>query len=149
MKKYLKKNWGVILTVTLVVVFALLIVFTENQGESAIMEVSADEWISAVKEDDYTVTVLTLSYCTHCKKFLPVMEEVLGEYDFEAYKFETDTISEEDYNAIVGAFKMKNYDGHVPYTVIFKKGEFVADNVGYIDKTATIKLLKDNGVIAK
>jgi thiol-disulfide isomerase/thioredoxin len=149
MIKYMKNNWGKILVGVLVASFALLVAFSEKKSEGSVTKADVKEWIEKVKEDKYTVTVLTLSYCDYCKQFLPVITEVQGEYGFDLYKFEIDTISETQRNTLTSTFEMKNFEGSVPYTVIYKNGKYVADNTGYIDKAATIKFLKDNGVITE
>lgn len=147
MKKYLKKNWVILLAIVAVVAFACLVMFSESKDKGNATSTSVNEWKENVNEDKYTVTLLTLSYCSYCHNFLPIITELQGEYGFELYNFEIDTISEEDSSAVTSAFDMKNFSGSVPYTVIFKKGQFVADNVGYIDKAATLNFLKNNGVI--
>jgi thioredoxin-like negative regulator of GroEL len=146
-KKHLEKNWGKWLIGILVATLALFIVFSEKPEKNT--SITASKWAEKVNEDKYTVTVLTLSYCSAFKSFYPIISALQEEYGFDMYKFEIDTIAEDEYNKVTTTFEMKNYAGSVPYTVIHKNGEFIADNVGYIDRNATLEFLKSNGVITE
>ena len=150
MKKFLKKNVGLLVVAGITLAFILLVVFTEDKTNYESNKVSADlnTWLKETKEDKYTVTVMGLSYCSACQSYKPVLTEVHDEYDFELYWFELDTMSETDSAKVTEEYEMKNYAGYVPYTLILKNGQFVADATSAItDKTEIINLLKTNGVI--
>ena len=63
------------------------------------------------------------------------------------YFYEIDTLSEEDENKLLNSFELVNYQGKVPYTVIFKDGQSIASHEGYESEAAIYQFLLENGAI--
>lgn len=148
MKKFFEKNWKKILVTVLLVAFALLIMFTEeattNNDEKS---PAVSQWATETMEDKPVVTVLALSTCGYCQSYKPILHGIQEEYGFVLYWYEVDSLSDEDYNALTSKYELLNYEGSVPYTFVTKKGEFIADTTGAMEKADTLKFLKDNKVI--
>ena len=126
----------------LIYLFAALIVFTRVPEDNR----TVDDWHSDVNKGNVVVTVLGASYCSHCQEYKPVIRKLANKYKFNMYFFELDTL-EEDREKLENSFELPDFEGYVPYTVIFKDGKPIASTTGFVDKSATIKFLKENGII--
>jgi len=154
MKKFIKNNKGLLIGLGVVL---LLVLFTILQETNKSTEVEIDEsalsaemstWLNDTRSDEYVVTVIGMTTCPHCQNYKPVIEEVSKNENIKLYFFEADTITNEaDNKALENAYELENYEGSVPYTFITKNGEFIADNVGGMDKDATLNFLRENNVI--
>lgn len=149
MKKFWKKYKGWVIAALAVCAFVALSFLVEgNKPEEGESSSNVSEWVEAVKEDQYIITVIALSYCSHCKDYKPVITSIANEQGIPIYWFEIDTVSEEEANIISSTYEFSEYEGASPYTAITKKGEVVAQySLGYMDKDAATNFLKTNGVI--
>ena len=108
-------------------------------------EYSVDNWYNETLSNNYVVTVLAGSTCPYCKKYKPIIEKLSEKYGFSLYFFNTDLLNEDDYMKLTTTYDFNSE--YIPYTVIIKKKEVVADMVGFSSEEETIKFLKDNKVI--
>lgn len=159
----MKKNWdkykGVIIVVVLLCLFVLLSLLTEKGSKQNtkdninIENLTAEvkEWVDTTESEEYVVTVLAQTTCSHCINFKPVMEEVQVEKGFKLYWYEVDEIytegREEDYNAVTSYYNI-DYTG-TPHTYITYEGEVVAELSGERDKAEVENFLKKYKVISE
>ncbi len=149
MKKFWKKYKVLVIVALLVVAFVALSFLVEgNKPAAKEPSSSVSEWVEAVKEDKNVITVIALSYCSHCKDYKPVITEIATKYSIPLYWFEIDTVSEADANTISSTYAFSEYEGASPYTAITKKGAVIAQYAnGYMSNEQALSFLKDNGVI--
>ncbi len=149
MKKMLEKNGVKIFIGLIIVIFAFVVMFSEEKTTTEEVDNSEElvSWSEKTQEDSYVVTVMALTTCGYCQAYKPVIKALQEEYGFTLYWFEIDTLSEEDYNTLSTTYELENYEGSVPYTFIMKNGEFITDNVGALDTEATLEFLTTNNVI--
>ena len=149
----MKKFWGkykvAIIIVVALVAFVLLSVLSENANKEETTEAFKDVavWKEQLKDDEYAVTVIGLTYCQHCHNFNPVITALSKEYDIPLYWFDIDDMSEEDSAVLTGSYECTDYKGSSPYVAVTNKGTVVGQHVGGMSKEATIEFLKESGVI--
>ena len=145
MKKFLSK-YGVV--VGIVLALGLFIVLSVIIKEEPIKEMSSnmEEWLTDTASDEYVVTVIAQTTCSHCINFKPVMQKANNEYEFKLYWLEADELTNNDYNALTGTYDLEDYSG-TPYTFITKNGEVLDHLSGERDYDTLIEFLENNNVI--
>lgn len=145
MKKFLSK-YGVVVGVVLAL--GLFIVLSVLIKEEPIKEMSSnmEEWLADTASDEYVVTVIAQTTCSHCINFKPVMQKANNEYEFKLYWLEADELTNNDYNTLTGTYDLDEYSG-TPYTFITKNGEVLDHLSGERDYDTLIEFLEDNNVI--
>ena len=108
---------------------------------------TVDEWYKDVSSNNTVVTVIGASYCSHCQEYKPHIKTLADKNNLNLYFYEIDTLSEEDENKLLNSFELVNYQGKVPYTVIFKDGQSIASHEGYESESAIYQFLLENGAI--
>lgn len=145
MKKFLSK-YGVVVGVVLAL--GLFIVLSVLIKEEPIKEMSSnmEEWLADTANDEYVVTVIAQTTCSHCINFKPVMQKANNEYEFKLYWLEADELTNNDYNTLTGTYDLDEYSG-TPYTFITKNGEVLDHLSGERDYDTLIEFLEENNVI--
>ena len=145
MKKFLSK-YGVV--VGIVLALGLFIVLSVIIKEEPIKEMSSnmEEWLTDTASDEYVVTVIARTTCSHCINFKPVMQKANNEYEFKLYWLEADELTNNDYNALTGTYDLEDYSG-TPYTFITKNGEVLDHLSGERDYDTLVEFLENNNVI--
>ncbi len=145
MKKFLSK-YGVVVGVVLAL--GLFIVLSVLIKEEPIKEMSSnmEEWLADTASDEYVVTVIAQTTCSHCINFKPVMQKANNEYEFKLYWLEADELTNNDYNTLTGTYDLDEYSG-TPYTFITKNGEVLDHLSGERDYDTLIEFLEENNVI--
>ena len=150
----------VTIAITVLIIGALAIVVSNNKdyhSTNPIKEVSYAEYISKIKDDDYTVVLLAAPDCSHCQNYKPFVKGIADEYGFEVYylNVHSKTLKNEDYDKIHDSVKATSdqfsSDGEkvipTPTTVIYKSGVEVDSILGDIGYEGLKSFLIDNGVI--
>lgn len=162
MKKFWNKYKGAIIVVVLLALFVLLSVLTEegnkkNSKDDINLDKLTSEvkaWVDATESDEYIVTVLAQTTCSHCIAYKPVIESLQKQYGFKLYWYEVNELYEEDerkedYKAVTEYYDLKSYNG-TPHTYITKSGELVVEQGGAVTDEAELKeFLKNNHVITE
>ncbi len=149
----MKKFWGkykiLIIVVLAIGAFITLSILTESSKPAESTEVSEDilSWKEGVDSSQYAITVIGLSYCSHCANYKPIISEIAEEYSLPLYWFEIDELSTADSSTLTGTYNFSEYDGASPYTAITSKGEVIGQTVGEMDEETTLDFLRTNGVI--
>lgn len=150
MKKFWEKYKILIIVVLAVAAFIGLSIFSEAKStpkESGEISEGILSWKEGVESEEYAITVISLSYCPHCKNYKPIISEIAEEYSLPLYWFDIDELSKVDSSSLTDTYNFSKYDGSSPYTAITSKGEVVNQTVGEMDKEATLDFLRTNGVI--
>ena len=127
----------------IIYLFAILIIFTRVPEDNR----TVNDWHSDVNKGGVVVTVIGASYCSHCQEYKPIIRKLSKKYDFNMYFFESDILEQDKQDILYNSFELPEFNGYVPYTVIFKDGKPIASTTGFADKETTINFLKENGVI--
>lgn len=129
-----------------IVAFVSISLLLQN---SSMGEASADvqSWLESTENNDYTVTVVAQTWCSHCNTIKPYIEEIEQEYNIDINWFDVDVMEEVDKKAITETYPI-NYSG-TPHTFIVSKGELVTEVSGALSKDEFVKFFKENGVISE
>ena len=149
MKNFWKKYKVIILVVVGILAFIGLSILTEKATKGETTEALTDVTVltEKVPNDEYSVVVIALTYCSHCHNFNPVITKISNEYKLPLYWFEIDDLSEADSLTLSSAFEEHGYDGSSPYIAVLNKGKVVSTHVGEMGKDATIEFLKEANAI--
>lgn len=129
--------------------------------ERKFKEVStAEEYIKKVNSKDYTVAVFGATSCSFCNLYLPVINEIAGEYNLDIYYFDEDTYDPLEYEEIMdlnyeipakctttGLSTTMKAGFPKPMTIITKKGEFVDCIRGYVVKEEVLNKLQEYKIV--
>lgn len=144
MKNFWKKYKIAIIVIIAVAAFVGLSILIESSRK---IESGLDDFKAGFPNDEYSVTVIGLTYCGHCHNFSPIIRKVAKEYNLPLYWFDYDALSSEDAEYLTNIFGEHGYDGYSPYMAVAKKGEVIANHTGEMTEEATIEFLKENEVI--
>ena len=151
MKSFFKKYKGLILVLLVVCCFVALSFIGEGRETKANVESvfysDVEKWAEDVVSNKNVVTVIALSYCSHCKEYKPVLEQIAVENNLTVYWFEADLIEEKDYQTITSTVDFNEYTGASPYTAISNSGNVLAQTVGYANEEAAYSFFIENGLI--
>ena len=115
----------------------------ESQTEyKHIIEIKPKQ-LKSMNSESY-ILILTGTTCPHCLQYKPVLDEVLTEYDIDAYDIDMWVLDDAERKVVTDI--TGNIDG-VPTTVIIKNGQVEDRRVGGLSKTQVEDLLKTNGFI--
>ncbi len=144
MKKIFEKYKGIIIVALAVLVFVLLSVLIESSRKS---ETKLDDFKENFAKDEYAVTVIALTYCSHCHNFRPIIKNISKEYKLPLYWFDIDALSKDDSDYLYETFEPYGYSGSSPYIAISNKGKVIDTHTGEMDKEMTLTFLKEAGAI--
>ena len=142
-----KNSFKWVLIGTLGVLLALVCFISVNEPPAVDPTERMSSWLTDTKEDQYVVTVISLTTCPHCKNYNPVISGIANEENIKLYWFDIDNMDNSSSSILTDTYTLENYTGASPYTFITKNGEFIADVVGGMGEEDTRAFLKQNGVI--
>lgn len=153
-KSFFKKNRTVLLVVGLVGLLLLLAIMIEGNEkpssgsiEYSSLSTEVKAWYDETKSEEFVITVIGLSYCGFCEQYKPVLTQIANDNNIKLHWFNIDELSQADSNALQNTYELKQYTGSSPYTLITYGGEFIADEVGYMEKESVESFLKEAGVL--
>lgn len=117
-----------------------------NEDETINLSDEVKSWLDDTKKNEYIVTVLAQTWCSHCNNYKPTITELYDEYKFKYYWFDLNTLTKTDYNIITNTYELNNFKG-TPYTFVIKNEEFISFNSGNRSKEDTLNYLKESNVI--
>ena len=160
-----KKNEGLLANlifgfaiVLLIGALVLMIVKSVNSSkQNRIKEISYQEYSEIKNNNDYTILLLTASYCSHCKDYKPYVNYAANEYNLEIYDIDiSDNLTEAQFNDLHSFNVIKdayNEEGNAiiptPVTVILKNGVEIDSKAGDIGYDGFVNMLEENRVIKK
>lgn len=119
MKKYLKKNWFVLLVIILFIVVMINIANTKISSNYGLISLQTSDWTEISHNNDVTLVYVGRESCSQCREFEAIFEPYLQENKLSVYYFDTDvnsTIKDEiikKYNIIA-----------VPSIVVLEEDDF-------------------------
>lgn len=120
-----KKNiiLGVLIVILTILVCILLFVvgkkYNNSEEYSNVIDLDYSELNTKLENKDSFVLVLAQTTCSHCKSYLPVLNQVGIEYNLTFYKIEFDTLNDEEKAAVKRSFPFSG----TPITVFVVDGE--------------------------
>ena len=108
---------------------------------------SVDTWYRDVAKKNTVVTVIGASYCQHCQEYKPHIKSLADKKNINLYFYEVDKLESEDESKLLDSYDLINYEGRVPFTVIFKDGKAIATHEGFEGEEMMYQFFVENGVI--
>lgn len=121
---------------------------------------TAEEYIKKVNSKDYTIAVFGSESCSYCTLYLPVINDIAGDYNLDIYYFDADNYDIDEYEEILDLdFTIPGectLDGNEtslamgfpkPMTIITKSGKMAACIRGYVVEDVVISKLKELKII--
>lgn len=148
-KKKIKKFWNKYkLPIIIVVLLGVFVVLSTLIGDK-IEKDEVDDWIEETKKEQYVVTLLSQTTCSHCTQFKPVVNEVVQEYgdNFMFKIFEIDTITNIAVrNKLIYAYDIK-FEG-TPHLFVTHNGKLLGEFED-VERTKEnlVEFLRSKGVI--
>ena len=102
-------------------------------------------WKNDLDNNEFFVTVIANSYCSHCVRYQPIVHLLWNKYKFKLHFLHTDKLSTNE-NARLFAIDLPDYNG-TPYTFIMRNGEVVDYLNGVVTKDSLEIFLKNNDII--
>lgn len=118
----------------------------DNKSQYINFNASYDEWVKKTKEDQFVITLIGASYCSHCNNFKPIIEKISEKYEIPLYFYYVDEINDSDYNLIINEYDT-NYQKKVPHMFITKNGRVITNRTESMSENDLIEFLKLNMVI--
>lgn len=118
--------------------------------DSKLNKVSCNGYQSLVEESKDNLILIARPSCGYCTQFIPILEEIVDEYGIIINYFDTDTLSENETKQFYNSSSL--YSGNkfgTPTLIITNNNEITKYTIGYKEKDAAVKWLKENGIIAE
>lgn len=114
--------------------------------DDEVTDVNMSNWKRDINEGKEVVTVIASSRCPHCIAYKPVIEDIARKYNIRLYFFESDLLSNNDYDVLTDIDSDKfRFSGSVPFTFIVRNNEYINDTVGYAEAQDIVNFLNSNG----
>lgn len=149
-KTFLSKNWLPCVIVFFLVLFIVLTILIRKNTTPSVVKTlgsSITQWSEEVKKDQFVVTVIAGSTCSHCTDYKPTMQKVYNNNDVIVYWFEIDKLTKEGQNTLTSTIELKTFEGGTPHTFISKNGKLIDEQIGRIEEEELKQFLKKNNVI--
>ena len=131
MKKFITKHIPLIVIFVFILLFVLLAVLSKDESFKMESE-EIKTWYQDTKKDEYVITVLAQTTCSHCHNLQPIMEEVQNENGFKLHWINIDTLSDVDENAVTNIYKLDGFEG-TPHTFVTKNGTLIKEKSGEME----------------
>lgn len=120
-----------------------------SNEDSKLNKVSCNGYQSLVEEENDNLILVARPTCGYCVKYVPILEEIVDEYDITINYFDIDTLSSGENSQFYSSSSLfTSNDFGTPTLMITNNNKIKEYSIGYKEKDATIKWLKDNGIIA-
>ena len=129
-----------------ILIICLLVILCTSCKSSNLKSLSFSELNKKLDNKETFFFVIIQDGCQHCEKFVPVVEDVLDEYNLVGYKINITSLSEEDDDAL---FEMYGVNS-TPTTIFIKDGKelsILQRIEGSVSSEKLINKLKANNYI--
>lgn len=127
----------------------LLLTVVVGCGKSSNLKSISYSKLNKMLENEETFFfVVTKDGCSHCEAFVPVVEEVLKEYDLVGYNLNISEMNDSDYEEFYNTYNVTG----TPTTIFISKGKetsLLQRIDGEVSKEKLISKLKANNYIEK
>ncbi len=104
-----------------------------------------DDFNEIYAKDGNQIILFASPFCKWCKQFVPVLDEISKENNFNYYYLDVSALFEKDLNKILE--KLEIDFSSIPYLIILKNKKLVGDQTGFHEKDETLEFLKAMGII--
>ena len=97
------------------------------------------------EKDGMEVILFASPSCKWCKKFVPILDEIAKENDFEYNYLDVTQLFQEDLEKIYEKLDIKY--GGIPHLVVVENKKVLVDKIGAQEKDEAIEFLRKTGLI--
>lgn len=109
-------------------------------------EVTLDEYLSLIKEDEQNIILVARPTCTYCELFTPTLKQAMDDMKLTINYIDTDKFTNEDWTTFNSSLDYLNTEEWgTPLVLIVKSGQTVAVNSGYVDLDTIKSFFEANG----
>lgn len=121
-----------------------------DSSDSKLNKISCNGYQKLVEEEKDNLILIARPTCSFCVKFIPILEEIVDEYGITINYFDTDSLSNNENSQFYKSSSLyKSDDFGTPTLIITNNNEIKKYSIGYKEKSAAIKWLKENGIITE
>lgn len=110
-------------------------------------EITVNDYLELYKSDNYSVVLLSKETCSYCQIAVPILENIVYEYDADIKYIDTAKASEDDIYNLVKSDDVFDEGYGTPFLMIVGKNEIKDSFDGLGSKEAYIEFLKEYGFI--
>ena len=147
---------GIILLIIIVIGGAIGVSYMKDDSASSeetvtletagFNEVTLDEYLSLIKEDEQNIILVARPTCTYCELFTPTLKQAMDDMKLTINYIDTDKFTNEDWTTFNSSLDYLNTEEWgTPLVLIVKSGQTVAVNSGYVDLGTIKSFFEANG----
>ncbi len=144
----------IIVLVIVVGVVALIVSNDKGLGKSRVKEISYQKYQEKIKDDEYTIVLITRDGCTHCISYKPSVNAIAKKYNLSIYELNVESLSMDEFITLhdnASIFKDVYDEGspiiQTPGTILYKNGVEVDATLGDRGQDGFKNFLIKNGVV--
>ena len=119
-----------------------------QENDSKLPKISCNEYNEKIQEEKDNLILIARPTCGACTQFIPILEEIVEEYDITINYFDTDALSKSEISEFYGSSDLyKSSTFGTPTMLVVNNKEIVEYAIGYKEKAAAVKWLKKVGII--
>ena len=102
--------------------------------EAGFNEVSLDEYLELIKQDEKNIVLVARPTCSFCEKFTPVLKKATEDMNLTVNYINTDDFSDDDFSKFESSLDyLSSNEWGTPLVLITKNNEVVDVNSGYVE----------------
>lgn len=147
---------GIILLIIIVIGGAIGVSYMKDDSASSeetvtletagFNEVTLDEYLSLIKEDEQNIILVARPTYTYCELFTPTLKQAMDDMKLTINYIDTDKFTNEDWTTFNSSLDYLNTEEWgTPLVLIVKSGQTVAINSGYVDLDTIKSFFEANG----
>lgn len=147
---------GIILLILIVIGGAIGVSYMKDDSASSeetvtletagFNEVTLDEYLSLIKEDEQNIILVARPTCTYCELFTPTLKQAMDDMKLTINYIDTDKFTNEDWTTFNSSLDYLNTEEWgTPLVLIVKNEQTVAVNSGYVDLDTIKSFFEANG----
>lgn len=145
--------------VILVILLCFLVFKTESnkievpvklEGDAGFIDITYDEYEEKIDSEKPFMVVIVNNGCDYCEMYIPVIEEVVSEYNLPIYKLNLANITNDEYSKLMNSNSyLKREEWGTPTTLLMQGSQVIDSIGGYTEKDSVVDFLEENVVLVK
>lgn len=136
-----------IISICSLILIILFILLFNYYSRPRLYELDVNQVKDKIENKESFILCISATYCSHCKKYKPKLEDISKEYRLDIYYIDFDKYSDKEQELFRNYI---SFDGGTPVTLFIKNGEeetTVNRINGNVSKDKIISKFKSNGFI--
>ena len=136
-----------IISICSLIFIILFILLFNYYSRPRLYELDVNQVKDKIENKESFILCISATYCSHCKKYKPKLEDISKEYRLDIYYIDFDKYSDKEQELFRNYI---SFDGGTPVTLFIKNGEeetTVNRINGNVSKDKIISKFKSNGFI--